>query len=62
MLSQNIISYRERTLELERERINYMRCNIMIDIILVIGVIIIIILIILYVIFVVINGKTITIS
>ena len=55
-------SYREQTLELERERLRYMRCNTILDIFLVISIFAVAIGIGVYIILIVMKNKSITIS
>lgn len=61
MLSTNT-SYNLQSIDLERERLRYVRCNTIIDLILVISMIIIILGMGLYFIIIISQGKSITIS
>ena len=56
MISPNI-SYREQQIALERERISYMRCNTITDIILISSIFIIVIGLSCYILFIIINNK-----
>jgi hypothetical protein len=57
-----ITSYREQTIELERQRLQYMRCNTMVDTFLVCCIVIITLGIVAYFIFITMKGKTVSIS
>jgi len=61
MLSPNTL-YREQSIQLERERLRYMRCNTIIDILLLISMIIMVIGVGIYFVFIIVQGKSITIS
>ena len=56
MISPNI-SYREQQLELERERLRYMRCNTITDIILISSIFMVIIGLAFYILYMITNNK-----
>ena len=56
MISPNI-SYREQQLELERERVRYMRCNTITDIILISSIFMVIIGLAFYILYMITNNK-----